>query len=71
MNLQDARVGEMVVMAMRDDYDIDHRYVGKMAGSFCVSLRAQPSKWRAAIFENRVEQYSEATRKFDVVAGMA
>ena len=64
-------MGEMVVMTVGNDHDIDHRYVGKMAGSFCVSLWAHPSKWRAAVFEDRVEQYSEATRKFDIVAGMA
>jgi hypothetical protein len=64
-------MGEMVIMTMGDDHDIDYGYVREVAWSFCISFWAHPRKWRAAVFEDGVEQYSEAAREFDVVAGMA
>lgn len=54
------------------DYDyINYRYIGKVTRRFRVSLWAHPSEGRAALFEDRIEEYTETTREFDVVAGMA
>ena len=71
LDLQDARVGEMVIVAVADDDYVDLGYVGQMTGSFCVSFWAHPANGRASVFEDRVEQYSETAGEFDVVAGMA
>jgi len=48
-------MGKMVVVTVANDYDVDHGYVREVAGSFCVSFRAHPGKWRAAVFEDGIE----------------
>lgn len=60
----------MVVVAVADNDHVDCGYVGEVAGSFCVSFWAHPGKWRASIFEYRVEQHSETTRELNIVTGM-
>ena len=42
-----------------------------LARLFCVSLRAQPRKWTASVFENRVKEDAEAAREFHIVARVA
>ncbi len=71
LDLQDAGMGEMVVVAMTDHDNIYCGYVGEMTGSFCISFRAQPRKGRATVFEDWIEQYAETAREFDIVTGMS
>lgn len=70
LDLQNARVREMVIMAVAYYHHIDYRYVGELTGSFSISFRAQPCKWGTAIFEDRIKKDPEAIGKFNVVASM-
>jgi hypothetical protein len=58
-------------VVVRDHDHVDEGDFGDFTWSFCVSLGAEPGEWRAAVFEDGVEEYAQATWEFDVEAGVA
>lgn len=61
----------MVVVIVGYDDCINDRDIGGFAWGIGEALRSCQVVWTTSLFENRIKEYSEATRKFDVVAGVA
>lgn len=65
------RVGQMVVVAVRDHDGVNVRQRRNVAGRRREALRGQPLRRCAAVLKDRVEEHAQAGRELDIVAGMA
>jgi hypothetical protein len=70
-DLVDSRQREMVVVIVGYDYDINEWYVVNMTRRFRVSCRTHPREWRAPVGKYWIEEDSQPSGKFDVVASVS
>lgn len=61
----------MIIVVMGDDDSIDRWDVLDLTGDVCISFWSQPTERTAPLTEDRVEQNSESTRKFNKIASMS
>lgn len=54
-------------MAVTDSYDIYNWQIFYVTGDFRISFWAHKAEWTASVFENRIEQYTQASRELDIV----
>jgi hypothetical protein len=71
LDLENGGIRQVIIVRMGDDYDVDDWNVLDFTRGFGVPLGPHPLEGTASILENRVKQHPQASRKLDVVAGVA
>jgi hypothetical protein len=70
LDLQNGRVGEMIVVAMADNNNVDFWYPLDINWLLCISFWPHPREWRASLFKDGIKEDAEATRELRIVTGM-
>lgn len=67
----DCGMVHVIVVIVRDNDCIDNGDLFYLAGHFCIPLWAKPTERAASFAEDWVEEYTQASWKFYIIASMA